>query len=383
MKNLLAFVKKATCGLALLNLTSPLLLAETYIASAPEGQTMPSSVWRARYVHGLVKGKNSFDESGKKINSGADLSMRASVVVLEHGVSDSLTLQIKVPRINNNTANTDNFKNSASFRAKFDEQINNQAKSGLFGGDQSQARTFLLSDDVQAVAVRKQITAGILAAAKRLEKGPTGLGDMEVGALYNWYGSDTYLFSTGLGLRLPTGKSNVPQKLRPLGSGMLEAALRLNFDYKPVNGLWLSLQHQFEHALEKAKWQQPDEIKPDTFKPGTETLLEKRGFTHNSLVKLDYGLGAVHESLKAIALNAKYNFESKAPTYLDRDFGNNDEYTSKRTTQHSVGGGVSISGLAYDLPVGIDVDYSRPIAGKNIPLATDTLTITAKAYWRI
>ena len=63
--------------------------------------------------------------------------------------------------------------------------------------------------------------------------GETGLGDITLGGLYNFYDEGDISMSFGGGLRIPTGKfENVPSGKRGTGGGIMDLGLRFNFDYK-------------------------------------------------------------------------------------------------------------------------------------------------------
>ena len=392
MKRLLRYVSKSmTASLLITGLTSPFTFAQK-----GEGQTLPSSVWRARYIQAYAHGNTEYNSKSQKIRPGYDVYIGASVAVLEYGLTDKLTVQTKIPFKTTNSLRIGDLENSSLV----DDYLAGAAKKIATTGVMTEAEAFahfknnglLPLPDSLTLASGEKITANdteslksqvqrlVRESLKKVEKGPTGIGDIELGALYNWYKSDRYLFSTGLGVRLPTGKYNVPEKLRPLGSGLTEAALRVNADYTPLADLCFSLQHQLEHALNSTSFRHAKLLDPSEFIENiASTTLRKSGFTHKGLAKIDFGFAALSKALKAVSVNTSYNFTSEAPTYLA---DNQNVAKSKRSIQHALGAGVSLDGLAYGWPVGLDVDYNTTVAGRDMALAADSLMVTAKAYAR-
>ena len=88
MKRLLRYVSKSmTASLLITGLTSPFTFAQK-----GEGQTLPSSVWRARYIQAYAHGNTEYNSKSQKIRPGYDVYIGASVAVLEYGLTDKLTV---------------------------------------------------------------------------------------------------------------------------------------------------------------------------------------------------------------------------------------------------------------------------------------------------
>ena len=111
------------------------------------------------------------------------------------------------------------------------------------------SKTFAYADSKipSTLTDKAQRSAFVFETFNQAELGETGLSDMEAGVLYNWVTNDTLIFSTGVGMRFPTGKSYAPRLLRPIGKGFYVAAVRNNLDFSFLEkNLWLSLEHQVE-----------------------------------------------------------------------------------------------------------------------------------------
>ena len=82
--------------------------------------------------------------------------------------------------------------------------------------------------------------------------GTTGIGDITLGGLYNFYADDKLSLSAGIGLKIPTGQfTDVPSGQRATGGGVTDAGLRFNIDYLYAKWGVIAIQHQFEQMIAK------------------------------------------------------------------------------------------------------------------------------------
>ena len=238
----------------------------------------------------------------------------------------------------------------------------------------------------QGTIIADAIESNILNGARRPKDGATGLGDMEFGLLYNAYSSDKLTLSAGLGYRAATGKFDLPEGQRPIGGGINDLGARLNLDYCPVEGLWVSVQEQLEMAVSKASWKRSSMLdsskynEADPFDGGDELpnkrTKEKVGFMTATLIKANYGLGAFRPSLKAFAINTSYEYRQDRAERIDG---------TETAPQSAVGTatvGALVSGLPYRIPLEFEANYTRPIEGKNVTLARNTLESVLRFYAR-
>lgn len=130
-----------------------------------------------------------FERDLLQSNLSLDISTRASVFFLTHGVSDTLEIGVAVPLVN------------VEVDARVDGRIHRTASSAnprihSFDGSGAERATFLESGS------------------------SNGLGDISLRAKYNFLRGDTTAFAAGLDLRLPTG-----DKDDLLGTGATQAQM--------------------------------------------------------------------------------------------------------------------------------------------------------------
>jgi hypothetical protein len=232
----------------------------------------------------------------------------------------------------------------------------------------------------------KSVLDSLIVGAVEPAEGKTGIGDFEVGALYNFHRSESWIFTTGLGLRLPTSAfDDTPRAYRPTGKGLVDLALRLNLEFSPLTGLWLTTQNQFEYALTERKSKRTSLVSNRHFNDETPTDGEKNSVTYEEkgvrtvgFAQVSYGLGAIYEPLKSLVVYSRYGYVFDRAVYRDS------VRQSTGSEMQYVGGGFTVSLLPYQLPFAMDVLHERAVDGKNKPIVapTDVTTVTFKAYAR-
>jgi hypothetical protein len=372
-------------------------------AATPEGQTLPKNVLRGRIVDKTIFGGDIFTEEGQRQKIGLSTNVHVNGFVLEYGLTDRLSLQALVPVYANNQAsmNLGQFSQSEKYANAY-RDVYGRTHAGVTK-NWKQLRPMCMSEEDCA---KRLASGGNLPVGFPLSTGEhgssedslhahahktvmrnampvpgnTGIGDMEVGALYNFLRTDSVLFSTGLGLRTPTGSYGDAPIRRTTGAGLYDAGLQLNAAYSPLFGLWLSAQSRHEMALNSRTQGRGSLLDPTRLNEAqpldgssNEQKYEKRGFETKSFLKANYGWGALTSALKPIATNVSYQYNRGRGEYLD---GVNSKAVS---VVHGVGYGISASGLGYGLPLAVDVDYFTPVAGKNA-IANNELTATLNLY---
>ncbi|MBI2602292.1 MAG: transporter [Deltaproteobacteria bacterium] len=335
-------MKKAMFKLSYLAVSSALTLganafaeemtteATKFHAAVGEGQTLPRNVGRFRLVNSAVTTSRGYDKDGKEVKGDKKSTVFGTAVVAEYGLLDPLSLQVVAPIFFNNSMK--------------DKEAN---------------KTY---------------------------KGQTGLGDIEVGALYNLFKNDTVTASTGLGVRFPTGKNEFKtaeeaQALVRTGSGYYDLGLRFNVDLEPVNGVVLSWQDQEEWGLNKAKMTLPKEL------GGAKVTSEKTNLSRKGFVQAAFGLGAATDVLKAFVVKGRYSYDYDSAvkaTIETQDLGLTTTLENRKDSGlvHKYGVGASVDGRGYNLPLALDVDYDRPFAGRDAEYVSDTFTVALKSYVR-
>lgn len=293
--------------------------SKEFMSVIPEGATLPANVAKIRILNGMDIGSTKvYNNDGKNDNQyNIKKSVMTSTLILDYGILDNLTVEMGIP-----------------FALK------------------SKA-----SSDVPASL------SGVSDSHK------TGLSDIELGALYNFLNTGDLLVSAGLGMRLPTGSQtsldNGQVKFGTSGESY-DLGLRLNVDFQPIAGLWLSAQDQEEMAVRTVKNKEFD------------TYLDKKGITRKSFVQAAYSLGAASQSLKAFSVKTRYAYQRTAEA---RDRSNGQVVDAAATT-HKVGAGAGFDGRAYGVPVALDALYMTPVAGKNAKV-NSSVDLTLSTYVQI
>ncbi len=370
-------------------------------AAVPEGNTLPKKVLRVRVVDKFIFGGDYYDADGKKEDIGLRTNVHVNAFVAEYGITDRLSFRMLVPTFVHNEASMDSqqFASSKKYETTYNEALDKAVDKGYedFKAISPKATKADFRQYIQSHG--SALTGFPLPTGERLgsnrsikghlhdtvmrgstpTNGRLGLGDIEVGLLYNFYRTNSMLVSSGLGLRTPTGDFSDNSIRRTTGGGIYDGGLRLNFDYSPVFGLWLSAQSQHEYALTSTTQKRASLVNPYMLNEATPSdgdntqKYEKRGFDSKELLKANYGFGALTPALKAFAMNTYYQHHTQRSTYIDgtesKPFG----------VVQGVGGGGSVSGLGYGVPLAFDVDYFSPVAGKNT-IANNELTMTLYMY---
>ncbi|MBP6218993.1 MAG: hypothetical protein KA436_10450 [Oligoflexales bacterium] len=366
-------------------------------AALPEGQTLPAGIARFRFVQKSIHGQTGFDGGGQVQNLGFSIRAQVSALVAEYGWTDRLSLQILLPYVGRNEAGLDatSFRASSLYKSKYEaarkqvishldgkicvgyEQCSELIESGynipydtlLTHPDTGE--TFLIQNKF---SLATQLDSLIMNQAAP-STGMSGLGDLEIGALYNFVRYENFSLSSGLGLRAPTGKfEDVPLAFRPTGAGLWDLGVRVNLDYQPVYGLWLSFIEQNELALTKAKRRQTSLLdNRQLVEDETATRYEQKGFRRKGTLQASHGLGVWGDGLKPFVLSGAYHYRHDRVEYKDHV-----PSAPARLTLYSLG--LSVDGRAYKLPFGFDLNYEAPLSGKNAFVAPYSITATIKTF---
>ena len=380
----------------------------------PEGKVLPKGVARAWILHRQYTSTSGFDDHGNSVNMGFKRNTAVSGFVAEYGITEKLSFRALLPWVYRNDLSLDQnkFQNSDVYKGKYNQFADKLAaelrKKGLCatheecrqGIDSGELDAPLDSDVtlptgesmtfVRGKSYKEQINGMILKGATPPLRGPWGLGDMEAGLLYNAIKTDNFLLSTGLGVRAPTGNFDVPEMKRPISGGVYDLGFRLNLDVKPVDGLWLSFQEQLEHALTKATWRRSSMLDNGEFNEATPVdgqnnrqTYEKFGVHHATLLKAAYGFGALHSNLKFLSSHVKYLYQHERAVRLNGEERISGITTAKPASEtQNVGGGITLSGLPYRVPVDFEVNYLTPVAGHNTSIASNILETYLRVYAR-
>lgn len=371
--------------------------------SVPEGETLPAKVIRVTSSYKSLKTNSTFNSEGKKSFSGYDINISFISPILEYGISDNLSFQLAVPFtvINKFDLNKDKFLKSRryqkEYRKKLDKtslDLSKKTKGELFNNSEDcqeaiqrgyslpvtvktrlSTGEYVISDS--RIPIRSQIKNTILDSVNSQSKyGSLGLGDMQVGLLYRLYKSKHLLSSIGAGVKIPTGDYNIPSGKRPLlREGLYDLGIRLNLAISPFKGLWLSYQQQLEGAINNKVTKKVSNILNTQTFSTLESTFQKKGLDLKTLLKANYGFGALHQKLKSISLQSSYYYNEKRATSFFQ------ENTSRKYSHlASVGGSLSL--LPYGLPISSEVNYIQSIKGSENSEVINSLEASLKFYYK-
>ena len=380
--------------------------------SGGEGRVLPKNVARARIVNRIYSSNSGYDKKGRTLDLGLDQKIGVRAFVAEYGITEKLSFRMMAPIVYSNqlTMDEEEFKYSSTYKNIYNQKANEAAQAlvnrGMYTtleearevidkrdqtmpGNEDVAITLDTGETVIIPAgsvIADSIEDSILTGVRRPKEGATGLGDMEFGLLYNAYQSNSLSLSAGLGFRAATGKFNLPEGQRPIGDGINDLGARLNLDYCPIEGLWVSLQEQLEVAVSKARWQRTSMLDSSKFNEADPSIggdrlpnsriVEKVGFMSASMLKANLGLGVLDPSLKAVAVNASYEYRRDRAKRVDR------VETTPQSALETASVGALVSGLPYRIPLELEANYVTPFQGKNVTLARTTFESVLRFYAR-
>jgi hypothetical protein len=359
----------------------------------PESATLPDSVMRLRAAYGAAWGDYGYDKDGKKSGdtTGVGVNAQGGALVFEYGITEKLSMQVLAP-----------FKTSGQLEVVDETEFSNTVRAGIWDLLLANATLKGLYDagtnapiDISVGAlgtvpagysVKTYLDAAVatalptaVAAAKKSRvtdvKFATGLGDVELGLKYSlstekepWFAGIPLYTSVAGGVRLPTGEFADAQKdgKQVNGRGTTDAALRLNADVLAVQGVMLQLENQSEMMLMKGKAYTTKEVD-----------YERTGMRNQGYAKLVLAPGAWVPAVDLLSVSCKYGYDFDAKTKTDGK-----TQTADATQSRSLTSGFSLSGFSYGVPAILDVDYSMPLGGKNVSMATSGLVGTFKLYYK-
>ena len=393
-----------------------------YYAAGPEGKTLPEGAVRVRLPVRFAHGERGFDEDGNKTDPGAAVKAMGTAFVFEYGLTDDLSFQLVAPFIISSELGLDaeKFRKTSAYKSRYSRFITSAAgllqrnglcssettclaliNSGNYALPYPTKLTLPTGEELTVKAGQpiKGLADSLVLNGARPSKGATGLGDIEIGALYSVLNergpltNSPIFVSLGLGVRLPTGKfSDVPTAQRSTGRGTFDLGLRSNVDYTPFKGFYLSWQNQAEVMLikgqkKKASILQSDQLNqadPTTAAAlaagsdgdGNEQDFSRKGLRNQGFIKAALGLGVLHPVAQSLGVNLQLNYD------YDSEESLGDQKVGDARKQRAWQAGASIDGLAYHIPLQFDVSYDAPLSGSNVGIATENFVMTLKGYYK-
>jgi len=421
-------------------------------AALPTGKTLPKGFFRVDIPTAYTFGENGFSSSAKRIKNGFWIDRWMTGFLFQYGISDTVSIGIGVPIVLSNKMGLDGnefAENSEFYKKYYDKSILDSATFLADKNNCNGART--TNDCINEINNGLKLSAGsnmilptgeiyriqpdipvkdqvrdLIINSTIPENGNTGLGDFQVGLLWNplnevtGWGNVPLFFSIGGGLRFPTGKFDIPMAFRQTGGdgtlllpgGTLDGIIRWNLDYEATPGFFLSWENQMEYSFTKPVLNRSSMITPGEYNKANPELknplaspgvnqgdgvpntlrFERKGVRFFGYLEADWGLGNVTRALKEWALytKAKYNIMSTnylndAPVYLFQDqfylYDSSLHPNYGPQQAYSILGGLKVSGLPDMFPLEFSVEYEYLFAGKNLFIAPMNLMMVLAVYF--
>lgn len=383
-----------------------------------EAAVLPKNVFRARYIFRSVDGERGYGSDAKKQDVGATISAVGHALALEYGLSDRWVLQLIAPYTSTNelTINANKFRQSKQYGQTYDAFVKSIAPSLIAANkcaDLDSCRAQIDNENLAigvstpielptgetttiggSVPIRQAIDSIILKAIEP-KTGKTGLGDIQLGLGYNAINTPRNVFTVGLGMRFPSGLfSNVADAYRAPGSGFLAAGLLLRYDLR-LTPVVLSMSHQAEYSLNKAKRTRSSLLEPNFLNgqdptgdnpqiPGggdgipNEGQIERKGIYHTGYARAAFAMGYLWSFLNPLAIYGYFNYS------VDPEYHNFGHLYRKKEELYSVSYSASIDGLAMSPMIPASLTYKRDIAigGRNALIAPNSHYIQLNGYYK-
>ncbi|SMF55059.1 hypothetical protein [Pseudobacteriovorax antillogorgiicola] len=390
------------------------------------GKTLPQGVMRVRLPYQNVYGKEGFDEDGNKEGLGFEVNINAMALAVEYGLTDKISLAFVAPYIISNKAALNAYdirNNNRKFKREYGRYKDAVIAIML---DQNLCSTTAecetkVADPNYAIPVNQNVTLTtgetVLAAsnepvARQIDAllrqpitptdGKTGLGDIQLGGLYNFYDDNSISMSVGGGLRFPTGEfSEVPAGMRATGGGVTDLGLRFNFDYRVMPWMVIALQHQFEQMIAKGTKKKNSGIYNDRTNTGDPTIaaaiaigsngkdndqeFEKWGLGHDGFLRINFGFTQFAEVLAPLGAGIQYGwFEGRENRYDGDAYETNGWRYDEVTRLRTLGLTLSWDGLGMKplLPFSLVYDYKMPLEGTFATVAPVINTFQLIGYYK-
>lgn len=299
------------------------------------------------------------DETIAELDTAIETSIISNTVVAEYGLTDRLSIGVILPVIYGESSVKSNSTTSEDFAQ--------QAQSLPSGHPEKLLRSKLIA------ATTVQAINSILTTKYNYSKGlnswsGVGLGDLEVGAKYNYFKSTNILMTGKAGFRAPTGRTDDPDQLTDIGFGDGE----WDFGFFHLANFTASPQLYFTTEIGYTV-QLPSEsqvripLSADLpIGPASKVDFDRGDFWEASLT-------ANLSPLKTITVSPKYRYKNKFKDEYSRVDSSKKTLLESNTNQSLHEGELSIeySNLSFvrsgqsKLPYGVVAYYRQPLAATN------------------
>jgi hypothetical protein len=213
----------------------------------------------------------------------------------------------------------------------------------------------------------------------------SGVGDIEVGARYQYYKSDNWRLAFTGGVRLPTGEDDDPDNLIDYapGAGAWALLFRLHNDYIGVKDLRLNFTARYD-------WYLPDSKTVRILSSPNQPLTDIKENVDRDLGDiLEMEVSGKYELSKGLGVSALYQYKTKSKDGITGSLGL--DYTSleleTNLTSHIYIVGLSYSTVPlylekkFPVPIECSLNYRKRFAGSNNALDTDYASVGVDVYF--
>jgi hypothetical protein len=373
----------------------------------PLSASLPEGVLRIRAPFVFSAADEGFSKSGGLEEMGFELRRMAQVFAIEYGLVRGLSLTVTIPFVYQDelSFSGQKFRNSSYYEKASGTLLDRAADvlrdEEICGGRSSckrlirsgyvlpRDREFSLSDG-ESVLFRAGVPIAsyidsIVLNAVRPESGRTGLGDVEVGALYEAMalkeartGELPLGLALALGLRLPTGAyEDVPRSQRPPGKGSVDLAVQILADYLLEPHTLFSLQLLGEWGLVDAERKPSRLTDSRVLLNGDPVPVRRNGPKTGGLVRLEYAVGGLLPAVDFLTLEGRFS------TTREPASGQGGRALTSARSSESVWVGARLNGLKYAWPVVLGFLYEYPVSssGEAALVAPRNLIGYGELYW--
>ena len=311
---------------------------------------------------------------------------------LAYGITDKLSVGVLVPY--NHTKN--------EVKTRLDTSTANVGKNPLYGTPDDPFKSPIIPLALGGVPFSKEDTIDLLGSGLDVNQdgtvdvpgfgykrfgswSDTMLGDIEVGAKYQFYNKGNWAFAGLVGLRLPTGEVDDPDNLVDIkpGDGQTDILLRFYADYTGIKNLLLAATIYYDIQL-------PDEQKlrvlDDVNFPLTinkETVDRDLGDAFEVRILGNYALS------KAFSAGLEYRFTTKSKDSIDGDKGYCYSCMEEETdyTSHMILASLGYSTLQmymdkkFKVPLNASITYRYRFAGTNNVTKSQYISLDLGVYF--
>lgn len=396
---------------------SSLLFTETSFAD--DAKVLPKGLWRAQFVSGFTYVEDRFNGSGVSTSLGSgfsqtispqflaalkpevkqlvtalnamspgmgdslavaqvDMELEANILtnlfVLEYGMTKRLSVGVILPLVYASTSVKANSTPSAEF-----QQMLSKAPPTL--------RPALLAMQNQtSIENLNAVLENDLGYSSGLESwSGSGLGDLEIGAKYNYVKSHPYRLTLKSGLRIPTGRQDDPNQLFDVafGDGQFDLGFYHYADYDLFSNLYFS--HELGYVVQlphTSNYRVP-------VIDGVQISSVEASLSRDPGDYWETGLEMSYKPFELMTSSIKYRFFQKFKDEYSGDAGGLDVSrlaSNSAQTLHQGQFQLGVSNIALvkqgkaKFPVEVIAFYYHPFAGENINQAK-TVGLRLKSYF--